>query len=214
MTFIQNHNFTNTGINSNDLRESEDAISAEAIMNKMNLRYTYDLHNVDWKNVIRGSLPFLSPHREGNILHISGEYSINPLVLLTKVLLDEKENQIKYSRTSDKEYTKNLKRFANGLSIHYQEGYLRESDHGISPHEQSLRKAFVQDETKLMKFLYTYHEIMKKHEIPFIVPRKVGKRTANQEISLQLPYSRDECWTLSGKICFDFERHIKYYRSS
>ena len=181
------------------MRESEDAISAEAIMNKMNLRYTYDLHNVDWKNVIRGSLPFLSPHREGNILHISGEYSINPLVLLTKVFLDENENKIKYSRTSDKEYTKNLKRFANGLSIHYQEGYLRESDHKISPHEQSLRKAFVQDEAKLMKFLYTYYEIMKKHEIPFIVPRKVAKRTANQEISLQLPYSKDECWTLSGK---------------
>ena len=168
-------------------------------MNKLNLRYTYDLHNVDWKNVIRGSLPFLSPHREENILHISGEYSINPLVLLTKVFLDENENKIKYSRTSDKEYTKNLKRFANGLSIHYQEGYLRESDHKISPHEQSLRKAFVQDEAKLMKFLYTYYEIMKKHEIPFIVPRNDAKRTANQEISLQLPYSKDECWTLSGK---------------
>ena len=182
------------------MRESGDAISADAVINMMNLRYTYDLHNVDWKNVIRGSLPFLSPHREENILHISGEYSINPLVLLTKVLLDEKENQIKYSRTSDKEYIKNLKQFANGLSIHYQEGYLRESDHEISPHEQSLRKAFVQDEAKLMKFLYTYHKIMKKYEIPLIVPMKVAKRTDSQEISLELPFSKDECWTLSGKI--------------
>ena len=169
-------------------------------MNMMNLRYTYDLHKVNWINVIRGSLPSLSSHRHENILHISGEYSINPLVLLTKVLLDEKENRAKYSRTSDKEYIKNLKRFANGLSINYQEGYLHNSDPEFSPHELSLRKAFVQDEAKLMKFLYTYHKIMKKYEIPLIVPMKVAKRTDSQEISLELPFSKDECWTLSGKI--------------
>ena len=190
---------TGTGLTSIEMRKSEDAISLESIMNMMHLRYTSDLHNVDWRNVIRRSFPLLPNHRKDSILHIGGEYSINPLVLLTKVLLDETENS-SYSQRSDKDFSKNLKQFANKLSIHYQEANLPNDKPEISPIKRSFTKVFQDDNKTLTKFMYTYHEMAKRYELPVKPQRKVSKREDSQGISLVLPFSKDECWTMSGSI--------------
>ena len=190
---------TGTGLTSIEMRKSEDAISLESIMNMMHLRYTSDLHNVDWRNVIRRSFPLLPNHRKDSILHIGGEYSINPLVLLTKVLLDETENS-SYSQRSDKDFSKNLKQFANKLSIHYQEANLPNDKPEISPIKRSFTKVFQDDNKTLTKFMYTYHEMAKRYELPVKPQRRLSKRKDSQGISLVLPFSKDECWTMSGSI--------------
>ena len=193
---------TGTGLTSIEMRKSEDDMSLETIMNMMHLRYTSDLHSVDWKNLIRRSFPLLPNHRKDSILHIGGEYSINPLVLLTKVLLDEEENS-SYSQRSDKEFSKNLKQFANKLSIHYQEGCLPNDEPQISPTEYSFTKVVQDDNKTLTKFMYTYHKMAKRYDLPVKLQRKVSKRDDSQGISLVLPFSKDECWTMSGNISFD-----------
>ena len=195
---------TGTGLTSIEMKKSEYASSLEAIINMVHLRYTSDLHNVDWKNVIRRSFPLLPIHRKDSILHIGGEYSINPLVLLTKVLLDETENS-SYSQRSDKDFSKNLKQFANKLSIHYQEANLPNDKPEISPIKRSFTKVFQDDNKTLTKFMYTYHEMAKRYELPVKPQRKVSKREDSQGISLVLPFSKDECWTMSGSIQFDLK---------
>ena len=187
----------NTGLSTFGTRNLRNTISAKAIMDMMTFRYAPNLHKVDCRKYVKRALPFLSDNRRSSILHISGEFSINPLLILTNVLIEEEKNR-PYSTRSDKDFSKDLKRFANDLSLNYQEGHLSNDNPRSSPLEYSLRKTFSDDDDILSTFLYTYQAIKEKYGIQLITSSKSLKRDATEEIILDFPFSKDECWTISG----------------
>ena len=93
--------------------------SIRDVVDKISLRYSSQLHKVDWNNIIDQSIPHINTHRRNIVLHTSGQMSINPLLLLGKLIQDEKK--ISHILKSDEEFRLSLKSFANDLSRYDQE---------------------------------------------------------------------------------------------
>ena len=81
------------------------------------LRFSSRLHHVNWKDVVSKELPLATETKVSDIFHISGKYSINPLLLIAKVVIDEKNN-LQYLTQGDTTFSKNLASFANSISKH------------------------------------------------------------------------------------------------
>ena len=77
-----------------NIQEPAKDLLPKMVMDNLTLRYSPDLHNVDWSDIAERVLPSLSKYQKSTILHASGKYSISPIVLLSKVANDQ--NDISY----------------------------------------------------------------------------------------------------------------------
>ena len=79
------------GPNTNDIRGPDEPNSMLDMVDRISLRFSTNLHNVNWANIIEQTLPYANNHRKNTIRHASGKYSINPVLLLSKWVQDQKE---------------------------------------------------------------------------------------------------------------------------
>ena len=87
-----------------DIGKTQNDFALQAVLEGTTLRYTSNLNGIDWENMINNELSITSNDRKSNILHMSGQYSINPLLLLSKVVLDETDIY-RYVMKSDNEFS-------------------------------------------------------------------------------------------------------------
>ena len=173
-------------------------------MNEIALRYSAELQNVDWMNILDQALPLTNPYRKYSILHYSGQFSINPVLILGKVVLDQ-EDVSKYILRNDEEFRDSIKVFANALSRHDQDFDHEGNTLEISTLQHALQKIFNNDGALIKDFLVICDRISKIHYIPTKTSRinekyqqsKV-KRSEDEEIHLELPFASTECWQLSA----------------
>ena len=172
-------------------------------MDKMSLRYSEKLHNLDWTNIIHQNIPYINNQRKKIILHVSGQFSINPLLLLSKLVLDQ--NELSHISKSDEEFRLSIKSFANQLSSYGQEFDAVKTKAEMSRLEYSLRNALNNDEGLMNDFIGISDYILERHDIFYktgatksIVQRGPFKRNEDEHIELELPYSSSQCWQLSA----------------
>ena len=167
-------------------------------MDKTHLRYVSKLHDVNWAYIVDQILPSLNHYRKSIIFHASGQFSISPLLLLSKVIQDEK-----HGMTTDEEFRLSVKSFGNNLSWHDQEFDSVNTKIESSSLEYSLRKLFNNDEGLMSDYLKICDTISHKFDIFESIGKTspmdqhgLFKRDEDIEIELALPYSSKECWEL------------------
>ena len=172
-------------------------------MDNMALRYTNDLLTVNWDDVMGRTLPFMGQHRKNLILHVGGQFSINPLLLLGKVI--QEENDISHSMMmSDQEFRMSIKSFANELSRYQHDFDNEDGNIGKSQIEYSLRKSFDDDQERMSEFLQICDSISKRYDIS-TQPATTNSsdlddivKRDEEEIELELPYASEECWQIGA----------------
>ena len=182
----------------------DDDISLLAIMNATGLRYSDELHKIDWSNIFDQVLPHISNHRRNVLGHITGQFSINPLLIVGKIIQDQQRG-INYNMSSDEEFRASFKFFANTLSRSEQDFDAEEKGTDMSPLKYVLRKTIGNNDDLIRNFLSICDAISKRYNIPtttshtnIVHSRDINKRTNDDEISLQLPFTHSECWQLGG----------------
>ena len=190
--------------NLNDKQRRDEEFSFRAVAEKTHLRYSSKLHDVDWAHIIDQIRPPLNHYRKSMIFHSAGRFSISPLLLLSKVMQDEKHSS--HVLKTDEEFRSSIKSFANDLSRHDQEFDSVNTKIETSSLEYSLRKTFNNDEGIINDFMAICDTISHKYDIFEKIDTKrttdqhdLFKRNDDDEIELALPYSSKECWDL-GKL--------------
>ena len=183
----------------NRMRIPVEDFSVQDVLDKISLRYSSQLHRIDWANIIDQSVPNINIHRRKMILHTSGQMSINPVLLLSKLIQDERE--ISHILMSDEEFRLSLKSFANDLSRYDQEFNAVNAKIEMTTLEHSLRKAYKENEKLMNEYLSICATILQRHDISAktgttkqFYQRDMFKRNDDDKIELQLPYSNTECW--------------------
>ena len=166
------------------------------------LRYTMYLNSIDWEDLFNKELPLTSPLRKSIISHLSGEHSINPLLMLTKVVMD-KTDVYGYAMKSDDEFGISLKHFAKEMSRYDQEFDSQIANVGSSSLEYSLRKVLSHNDRLFNDFIRICRTIDKRYAISAKTSstkheQSMLKRTAQGPIGLELPYARSECWQIGA----------------
>ena len=187
----------------NDVRGLDERLSTLDAVDKVSLRFSAQLHNIDWEDIIEQTLPYVSNHRKNTIRHASGKYSINPVLLLSKLVQDQKEMSHIYQ--SDEEFMLSINSFANELSRYGHRFDAIGSTGKMSRMEYSLRNALNNDEELIQDFVGICESIWKEHDIlaktdasKAVDQRDVFKRNQDETIRLELPYSSTECWQLGA----------------
>lgn len=171
-------------------------------MQGISLRYTDSLRSVNWRNILDMELPLTNRQKKNIILHLSGQYAIHPVLLMSKISLDE-NNMIEYAMKTEDEFRISLRSFANNLS-RYDQDFESDSITTIaSSVEYCLQKVFNQDDKLINEFLDICHSIMKRYDISSkttfqMKQQPTLKRNNEKEIGLELPYGKEECWQLSA----------------
>ena len=189
-------NFIGHYFHDKERRDSE--FSFGAVLDKTHLRYASKLHDVNWAYIVDQILPSLNHYRKSIIFHTSGQFSISPLLLLSKVIQDEK-----HGMKTDEEFRSSVKTFANDLSWHDQEFDSMNAKIESSSLEYSLRKLFDNDDGLINDYLAICDTISHKFDIfekigkkSPMVQHELFERDEDNEIELALPYSSKECWEL------------------
>ena len=166
------------------------------------MRYVAELYSVDWADIIEKSLPYINIYRKDAIQHVSGQFSINPILVLSKLVQDQKK--IPHTLKSDKEFSLSIKEFANDLSRYGQEFSVVNPEIEMSRLEYSLRKALHNDESLMQDFLSIYDTIFERHGILTktgtikSTDQKYEFKREDEEIDLALPYPSTQCWQASA----------------
>ena len=155
---------------------------------------------IDWENVFHKELPLTSHHRKNILSHLGGQYSINPLLLLSKVIMDQTDIY-EYAMKSDEEFRISMKEFANYLSRYDQDFDSQTSKVETTSLEYSLRNALGHDDGLINNFLSICATITEKYDLSaraeMAKQQNRGFKRANDEVvGLELPYAHTECWQL------------------
>ena len=185
------------------MRGTDKQTSILEMVDRISLRFSSILHDVDWDYIIDQTLPYTNNHRKNTIRHASGKYSINPVLLLSKLVQDQKE--ISHIFQSDEEFMSFTNSFANELSRCEHKFDAISSEGSMTLLEYSLRNALNNDDALIHDFVGICESILQKHDIlektgisKPVDQRDVFKRNQDDTIELELPYSATECWQLSA----------------
>ena len=191
------------GRNIIDKQEPDAPISIRDVVDKIPLRFSPKLHTINWDEIIDQTLPHINNHRKNTIRHASGKYSINPVLILSKLVQDQKKISTRFQ--SDEEFMLSTNSFANELSKYEHQFDAQSPKVEISRVEYSLRNALNMDEELMNDVLATCDSILQRHAILAktgiykpIDQRDISKRNEDDTIALELPYSNMECWQLSS----------------
>ena len=183
-----------------DIQGRDDGFLVVGLMDKISLRYSDNLHKIDWTDIIEHALPSITSLRSSIILHASGQFAINPLLILAKVIQDQKV--ISHLMESDEEFKRDIKTFTNDLSWYDQELHVDNISLETSALEYSLRKVF-KNEIRMVNDLIGICEIiLQKYDLFAMVvttnrpddQNDRFKRDEENEIGLEMPFASTECW--------------------
>ena len=173
-------------------------------MGDTTLRYSRELHKVDWVDIFNQALPYMSNYRKQMLVHISGQFSVSPLLMLGKIIQDQQKAKY-YNTKNDEEFRIFAKSFANSLSRSEQGFDAEAKKNDISALGYALRRTFRNNDVSIKNYLNICDTIAKRYNISKFTSKTnlldrqyMVKRDEEEQIILQLPYSSSECWQLGG----------------
>ena len=163
------------------------------------------LYNVSWTILFKEIAPLLAPERRDFILIVAGTSTINPVIILSWLIIDKKID----NEGSDTEFRQDVKAFAEQLLTEYMES-ADMSDSNTNNGAFALLKVLGEDYARLQKFLAVYGYITQQNveaQNSYELDRSrafnpMGQKTKQQEQEpeeiLILPYPVGECWNIGN----------------
>ena len=154
-------------------------------------------YHENWEDLVAKEFPLATENKRSNILHLSGKFSVNPVILITKVLIDDMKN-LRYLTQSDKGFNSNLASFANNVSKHGQEFYLKKKVTEKTPALEYVLRELLNTEEYINNFTWKLGYLMSKYELKEKATSEMHARQSNKDIVLDLPFPANECWQISA----------------
>ena len=176
-------------------KSPEHAILSRTILDNNYFKFNRPLHGVEWKMVIRSNLPFLNKARSDYILSLAGAYSLNPLILVTTVMVDEELSKPLID-TDDDDFRHRIRLFADTIARSHLENF--KSDGVLT----SIRVAFGGDHEKLEKFVELYNKLHNENGLSSAKEKETNvwltERDEDLNNTMQWPWPPNQCWEVSA----------------
>ena len=174
-------------------RQILDKTTLTDVIDDNHFRFSTSLHGFDWRQIMRQSLPFLNDDRLDYVMSLAGAVSLNPLFLITSILMDDKLNQPLRS-VSDKDFFQDM----NQLAETFVRSYVDLEIHPMyNPTLTTIWKALQHNDEKLEDFVRLYNELFTKNGIDLNVTSKIETRDIHG-MDIHWPWAPEECWELSA----------------
>ena len=179
-------------------------VSAPLSINDADLFFGSLLLKVDWEEYFDTNYPAMANWKKTYVRRISETSSINPLILLSSIMVEEKVStgDIKPKTPFDLK----LKRFAKSLIKEYYK-HDGSNEFGYTNATFAVWKTFKEDNAKLAAFLVIYDLLKSKLKNTLETLRSIRQpawRTENSDATrrsteeeLAWPFPSEECWDLS-----------------
>ena len=171
-------------------KHSTRMIPSSKILKDSHFKFTHHLHNVNWREIAIRSTPDLNEDRVDFLLSLAGAYSLNPLLLIASVQVND---DMKLAPTDRKFYVA-LKQMAEGLARAH-------LNHGQHPNHQSptmsLRHVFKEDGFE--NFVELYSNLHNRYDVPLTTETDnilIMERDSDLNNTMQWPWKVGHCWEL------------------
>ena len=77
-------------------------------------RFSGNLHGIDWKKVTKSCIPYVNDARINYMMSLAGAVSLNPLILITSVVVDDTLSQSP-TIIGDRSFYQSLNQYAENL---------------------------------------------------------------------------------------------------
>ena len=171
--------------------------------------FGYDLDNIDWANFFNEKYPGLSYLKREFILNVAQSASINPIVLLTSIILQNEDNSVEI-KESDYEFHSRLSALATGLKNEY----YKNKDPNVPAATYAVWMSVDRDSDKLKEFLEVFALLDKRLETPGHSSSELSGKADDYDDDdydlndydddkvfddteeLALPFPHHECWDI------------------
>ena len=162
-----------------------------------NFRFSKSLRGIDWKKIAKSSLPLLNDERIDYVLSLAGAVSVNPLILITSIIVDDILSQSPIT-LGEKHFQQELSQLAESMVRSYLE-HSEQTEYG--PSFEAIWKTFQQNNDKVEKFAKVYMDLYTTSRLNFNAPSQYDTRDVGQldlNNTMLWPYPYGECWEFSA----------------
>ena len=167
------------------------------ILDDRHFWFSRSWHGNHWRKIIKTSLPFLNGARIDYILSLAGSVSLNPLVLMTTIIVDDELHQSSTDMENGK-FFQDLTRLAQNLVRSNLEDPIHlEYNSALS----SIWQTFQHSDDKLEEFSRVYNDFYTKNQLHFDGTSKYQSRDVSKldlNSTMQWPWPQGECWELTA----------------
>ena len=177
-------------------------------MKDSHFKFDQNLHSVHWRGVLKSNTPFLNKDRVDYLLSIAGAFSLNPLLLISSVHVDENLKEA----STDREYENGIRKTADSLArLHLEHGQQYDSP------ARSVSNAFLDDGYKLKMFMDIYTKLHIKYSVPLANKTDNlmrNERDVDLNNTMQWPWELGSCWEVGPTHSGSVENMVKYIPAS
>ena len=170
----------------------EDEYTSKHVLMSSHVKFTRHLHVLDWRNIAKSRLPLLNQERVDYLMSIAGSYSINPLILITILMMDSDLMKA----PTNKKFNRRFRQIAEEITrTHLQVGKNPEYE----TLEGLLRQVYRGDEHKFQELLHIYPQLHVELHLPLISETEslnLIDRDEDLRPSLQWPWQEGHCWEI------------------
>ena len=162
--------------------------------------FSNDLHKLQWPKILKETVPFLNGVRQEVLLDVAGTYSLNPFLLITKILIEKQLNSTRSIKT-DKEFTIKMIKLSDSMVKLYSKYDKTKEKETATDLTEAIWKTFGVTNVELMQL----HTSLRKISIdngffPDVVDKTHGSKVQVMRTTQTIgswPFSKFECWQVS-----------------
>ena len=180
-------------------RISEVETTHTRVLEDSHFRFSGWMHHVNWRSVIENSATFMNNGKQEILQSLAGAHSINPLVLLTSVIVEDKLD-LANTHLSDQDFFNGLKRLSTLLVRSHNQFQRSAYRPKINSAMSSVWLTLHEKDETLSHFIDMYHTLLSQNKISLVTSRKDRSskgRNINLKSSMVWPWKDSECWELS-----------------
>ena len=171
--------------------------------NKSPIWLSPQLREVDWDYVLKQTAPFLDKEERELVIDKAGYKSINPLIVITDIVLDHMSDVSTFSFESFEEFKQKIRDRIDkiGELLHdYEDRNVVERGFIDSVEEKAsaIKKLFEQKKDRLKNFLQKYKEIFVEHVKPKLKPIVEFNSENPDNFSMTWPWMEGKSWRVGG----------------
>ena len=162
-----------------------------------------DLAKIDWANFFNEKSPGLSYSKREFILNLAQSAGINPIVLLSSLLLHNEDNSVE-TKESEDEFHSRLANFTTGLKNEY----YKNKDPKIPDATYAVWMSVDKDNDKLKEFLEVFALLDKRLETPGNSSSELSGKADDYDDDYDLKdYDEDSVFDDTEELAFPFPHH-------